>query len=212
MRLNLPDSGAEPAPDSRRYPPSAQRNAALILTALQDHAPASGSMLELAAGSGLHTARLATALPGLDWQPTDVDPANFASILAWSAACPRTIRPPVLLDASQPGWSAQWPNRDAILMVNLLHLIAEPAAATLLAEIALALSPTGTAFLYGPFLREGQPSSEGDAAFDASLRAQDPQIGYKDLDWVLSQLRRSGLNAQCLEMPANNLMIVTRRT
>lgn len=211
MSLKLPDSGAETAADGRRLVGSALRNAAAILAVLQEHAPRSGRLLELAAGSGLHAAQFAAALPGLDWQPTDHDPANFASITAWAATCPVPIRPPARLDATEPGWSAQWPDRDAILLVNLLHLIPTEASATLLAETARALAPGGTAFLYGPFLRDGVATSAGDAAFDASLRAQDPAIGYKDIAWVTGQLGLAGLEAQTLAMPANNLMILARR-
>ncbi len=211
MSLKLPDSGAQTAPDGRRIVASAQHNAAAILSVLQEYAPGSGRMLELAAGSGLHAARFAATLPGLDWQPTDIDPANFASITAWAATCPAPIREPVLLDATRAGWAANWPDRDAILMVNLLHLIPKAAAATLLAEVALALAPGGTAFLYGPFLRDGVATSDGDAAFDASLRAQDARIGYKDIAWVLAQLQRAGLTCQTLTLPANNLMILARR-
>ncbi len=211
MSLRLPDTGSDTATDGRRLPPSAQRNAAAIGAVLQDHAPKTGLMLELAAGSGLHSAAFAAALPGLDWQPTDFDPANFASILAWSATCPQPIRPPVQLDAAQRGWSALWPRRDAILLVNLLHLIPAPAAAIVLAEMANALAPGGIAFLYGPFLRDGLPTSEGDAAFHASLRAQDPAIGYKDLNWALTRLTSGGLITQTLPMPANNLMILARK-
>lgn len=211
MSLSLPDSGAETAPDGRRLVASAQRNAAAILAVLQEHAPRSGQMLELAAGSGLHAAQFAAALPGLLWQPTDHDPANFASILAWAATAPLPIRPPALLDATARGWSALWPDQDAILLVNLLHLIPTAAAATLLAETARALARGGTAFLYGPFLRDGLATSTGDAAFDASLRAQDRAIGYKDISWVTGQLGLAGLTVQVLALPANNLMILARR-
>jgi hypothetical protein len=211
MTLKLPDTGAVIAADGRRHPPSAQRNALAILSILQHHAPKSGQMLELAAGSGLHTACFAAALPGLDWQPTDFDTANFTSILAWSATCPHPIRPPLQLDAAHPGWSSQWQDRDAILLVNLLHLISQCAAATVLDEIALALTPGGTAFIYGPFLRDGTPTSDGDAEFDASLRAQDPLIGYKDIGWVNERLTTSGLVPQIQPMPANNLMILAHK-
>lgn len=210
MSLRLPDSGAETLPDGRRMVASAARNAAPILQVLLATAPKSGRMLELAAGSGLHSAHFATALPGLIWQPTDVDARNFASIRAWAATSTGTIQPPVVLDASRPGWSHDWQGQDALLMVNLLHLIPTPAAATLLAEAARALASNGVAFLYGPFLRAGQATSPGDSAFDASLRAQDPAIGYKDLDWVLSQLDQAGLRVDLQDMPANNLMLIAR--
>ncbi len=208
MTLILPDSGAHTAQDGRRLVASAARNADAILSVLQDHAPARGTLLELAAGSGLHSAHFAAALPGLDWQPTDQDEANFASIAAWTAHLSVPIHPPAALDAAQPGWSQRWGGRDAILLVNLLHLIPVPAAQTVLSEIALALAPAGIAFVYGPFLRGGLATSQGDADFDAALRGQNPDLGYKDRDWVLAQLQAAGLSAEALDMPANNLMIL----
>ncbi len=211
MSLHLPDSGAEVSPDGRRHAPSSSRNAAAILQVLRDHAPAQGRLLEIASGTGQHAAQFAAALPGLDWQPTDIDPANMASIIAWSrqAAAPN-LRSPVVMDATRPGWSSDFGGLDAVLLVNLLHLIPAPAVEILLSELAQALAPGGTAFIYGPFLRDGLPTSDGDAAFDASLRAQDPAIGYKDMAWVTLRLVAAGLRVRMQDMPANNLMLVAR--
>lgn len=211
MRLTLPDSGAEVLPDGRRMVKSAARNSEPILAVLQAEAPTTGRMLEIAAGSGLHTAVFSSALPGLIWQPTDVDAGNFGSILAWSAVSAGQVLPPVLLDAGQAGWAADHAGQDCILLVNLLHLIPAPAAAAVLAEIAAALAPGGVAFVYGPFLRDGLATSPGDASFDASLRAQDPAIGYKDLAWVTARLQDAGLRVNVQDMPANNLMLIARR-
>ena len=211
MSLRLPDSGAEVLADGRRMVPSAARNAEPILQLLREEAPAQGRLLEIASGSGLHAALFAAALPGLDWQPTDVEPGNFASIRAWAATSTGRIAAPRHLDAAQPGWAADWPGCAAVLLVNLLHLIPQDAAAVVLHEIARALAPGGVAFLYGPFLRDGQATSPGDAAFDASLRAQDSRLGYKDLAWVTAQLQAAGLSVQPREMPANNLMLVCHK-
>jgi len=210
MTLKLPDSGADTLPDGRRMVPSAARNAEPILQALQGLG-LRGRLLEIASGSGLHAAQMAGPL-GLIWQPTEVEPANFASITAWSATTDAAIQPPIHLDATEAGWAARLGAWDAVLLVNLLHLIPEPAASTLLAELGTALAPGGTACLYGPFLREGLATSPGDAAFDASLRAQDPAIGYKDLAWVMGQLGKAGLSCDILPMPANNLLLVVRHS
>lgn len=207
MKLVLPDSGAETLPDGRRLVPSAERNAAPILALLHQVLPARGRLLELAAGSGLHSARFAAALPGLDWQPTDVEPENFASIRAWTAGH-ANVRPPRLVDASAAGWAADWAGQDAVLLVNLLHLLPLPAAEAVLDGMAAALAPGGVALVYGPFLRDGQATSPGDAAFDASLRAQDPAIGYKDIAWAVTRLQGHGLTTALHELPANNLMLV----
>lgn len=210
MSLRLPDSGAEVLADGRRMSPSAARNAGPIFGVLQGLG-LKGRLLEIASGSGLHAAHMAGPL-GVTWQPSDVETDNFASIRAWAATTKADILPPVLLDATRPGWAETLPPQDALLLVNLLHLIPVPAAAALLAEVPKALAPGGTACLYGPFLRDGRATSDGDAAFDASLRAQDPAIGYKDLAWVCGQLARAGVNVVPIEMPANNLMLIARHS
>ena len=210
MSLKLPDTGAEVLADGRRMVPSAARNAEPILDVLQGIG-LKGRLLEIASGAGPHAAYMAAPL-GLVWQPTDLDEENFTSIRAWTTTTGATIRPPLRLDATQPGWATQIGIWDAVLVVNLLHLIPAPAAATLLDELPRALAPGGTACLYGPFLRGGRATSEGDAAFDASLRAQDPAIGYKDLDWVLVRLTAGGLRVEVTQMPANNLMLIARRS
>lgn len=209
MTLRLPDTGAQTLPDGRRIPASAERNAEPILQVLQT-ANLRGPVLEIASGSGLHAARFAQALPDVTWQPTDVDAANMASITAWTSHLPNVL-PPLVLNACVSGWHKQFAPQNAVLLVNLLHLIPIDAAATLLAEFALCLADHGTGFLYGPFLRDGLATSAGDAAFDASLRAQDSSIGYKDLAWVEQQLNQSGLQLQIRQMPANNLMLIADR-
>jgi hypothetical protein len=205
--MRLPDSGAEVLPDGRRVPASAQRNAEPILLVLQAQG-LTGSLLEIASGSGLHAGVMAPHLQ-VEWRPSDVDPANMTSIRAWVKDLPN-VRPPLLLDATRPGWHRQMPPQDAVLLVNLLHLISEAAAEVLLAEVAASLAPEGKAFLYGPFLREGKATSAGDAAFDASLRAQDPAVGYKDLAWVMDRLADAGLRTEVQAMPANNLLLIAR--
>ena len=203
MSLRLPDSGAEVAADGRRVAPSAERNAAAILGVLRRVVRPGAKVLELASGSGQHAAEFAPAL-GADWQPSDVAPGNFASITAWGGA---GVRAPMVLDACAPGWGAGgW---DAILAVNLLHLVPSAGAEVLIAEAARALAPTGQLVIYGPFLRGGKATSAGDAAFDADIRAQNPALGYKDLGWVMGCMARAGLGVQVVPMPANNIALIT---
>ncbi len=202
MSLRLPDSGAEVSADGRRHAPSAERNAGPILAVLRRVIGPGARVLELASGTGQHAAAFAPALRA-DWQPSDVEAGNFASITAWSGG---VARPPVRLDACLPGWGrAEW---DAVLAVNLLHLVPVEGARVLLAEAARALRPGGRLCLYGPFLRGGRATSDGDATFDASLRAQDPRLGYKDLGWVMAALGAEGLGVEVVPMPANNLMLI----
>lgn len=201
MRPRLPDSGAATDAQGRRHAPSTARNAGPILDVLRQVLPAEGRMLELASGTGQHARVFTDALPGWHWQPSDLDPGNLASIRAWAEGQPR-IAAPLVLDAARPGWQVgRW---DAVLLVNLLHLIAEPAAETVLAGICAAAD---RAVIYGPFLRAGRATSPGDAAFDADLRAHG--AGYKDLGWVVAALSRHGFATRLYEMPANNLALHT---
>ena len=194
-----------------RSAPAAERNADPIAAVLDRHAPATGRALELASGTGQHAAAFARRFPGLDWQPSDADPTALPDIRAWCAGC-ANIRAPVLLDAARPGWADDWPGFDLVLIVNLLHLIPDAAAETVLDEAARALATGGVLALYGPFRRAGRLVSDGDARFDANLRAQDPRIGYKDVETVEARLRAAGLVRHArIEMPAANLMLVAQR-
>ncbi|MGK7754191.1 MULTISPECIES: DUF938 domain-containing protein [unclassified Roseovarius] len=199
---------------ARLHAPAAERNADAILDLLRSHAPASGTALEIASGTGQHVTHFATHLPGLIWQPTEIVEERRASIAAWSTDAPEgTIRPPVHLDATQPGWSATHNGFDLILLVNLLHLVSTSAARTLIAEASRALSPTGRFIVYGPFLRNGRATSEGDARFDAAIRADHPEAGYKNDTDMLRWAHESGLAvAARTEMPANNLALVMVRS
>jgi SAM-dependent methyltransferase len=214
-RLNLPDSAstATPGEDGRLYAPSSERNADPILALLKHHGPAEGRALELAAGTGQHAAHFASHMPGLHWQPTEIDPTRRQSIDSWAKAVDATnLQPAIELDATAPGWGVNHAGQDLILLVNLLHLISTPEAQTLISEAAQALAPGGRLILYGPFLRDGEATSEGDAQFHASLTAQDPAIGYKDDFDVIDWLHEAWLElVDVVEMPANNLALIAKR-
>lgn len=209
--LILPDTGA-PMIDGKRRAPSAERNLAPIMAVLAQVLPDSGQVLELASGTGQHIAAFARQWPGLTWQPSDAHDEPLATTAAWCADLPNVLAP-LRLDATKAGWSrdvGEWP---VLCLTNLLHLISTEQAETLLRDVARALAPGGVFCLYGPFKRQGQLISAGDARFDASLRAQDPAIGYKDAGWVTDILGHAGLVcAPWVEMPADNLMILARRT
>lgn len=206
-------SVAEPVDGAKLFAPSAERNARPIADLLAEFAPKSGRALEIASGTGQHVIEFAARLPGLDWYPTDPDASRRASTDAYAAeAGLPNLRPAQPLNAAAPGWSAEWPGQDLIVLCNLLHLIAEAEVITLLREASQALTSGGLLLLYGPFKRGGELTSDGDTRFDAELRAADPAIGYKDDFEMLDQLCRNGLDiASVVEMPANNLAILATR-
>lgn len=215
MSRPLPSSAslAEPLGGGKLHAPAASRNAEAIASVLQTHAPSRGTALEIASGTGQHVTYFAARLPGLQWQPTDIEPARLDSIDAHVAeAGLDNIAPARALDATSPGWSAQHGPKDVILLVNLLHLISADEVTAILTEATQALAPGGVLFLYGPFRRDGLLTSAGDRRFDAELRGADPAIGYKDTRDIARWLDAAGLAPEApTDMPANNLIFIARK-
>ena len=214
-RRDLPPNAsvAQAGVDARMHAPAATRNADAITGALCGIAPDSGRALEIASGTGQHAVAFARAMPGLDWQPTEIDADRRASIDAHAAAAGLpNLRAAIALDATEAGWGARHSGQALIVLVNLLHLISTDEARTLIAEAAQALAPGGVFAIYGPFLRAGRATSDGDARFHASLKAQDPALGYKDVAEVGDWLQAQGLDPiPAREMPANNVFLAARR-
>ena len=66
--------------------PSVARNRDPILTLLRQFLPQTGTVLEIASGTGEHAVHFAAAFPHLQWQPTDYDEQALSSIAAHRAA------------------------------------------------------------------------------------------------------------------------------
>ena len=197
----------------RLFAPSAARNLDPLGDLLAEIAPTSGTALELAAGTGQHSVAFAARLPGLTWTPSDVDPARRASVAAYrSEAGLPNLAEPVAIDATESGWGTEHHVQSLVLLSNLLHLISTPEARTLIREAATALAPGGLFVIYGPFMRAGELTSEGDRSFHARLVEADPEVGYKDDFDVIDWLQCAGLELEhAIEMPANNLVLAARK-
>ena len=211
-RQNLPDTAsvANYESNGRLNAPSAARNAAPIVELVRKTAIKAGNALEIASGTGQHIVKLASVLPHLSWQPSDVDEARIKSIRSWSDDEHLTnLKPPCLLDATAEGWAAEHRDQDLILLVNLLHLISTKETKILVEEISKALVSKGLSIIYGPFMRSGKLTSKSDMEFHHSLINTDPDLGYKnDID-MLNLFGEAGLAHLSTEnMPANNFAFI----
>ncbi len=204
------EPGSGPVASGKRYAPATQRNRDAILAILREALPPVGLVLEVASGSGEHACYFAAALPALEWQPSDPDPVALASIEAWRAEAQLpNLRAPIRLDAA-----AAWPvtTADAILCINMTHISPWAATLGLMAGAGRALPPGGLLYLYGPFIRDDVDTAPSNLAFDASLKARDPQWGLRRVEDVVAAAGASGLALERLvEMPANNLSLLFRR-
>jgi len=192
---------------------AAERNAEAILRVLMTHLPARGRVLEIASGSGQHAVTFATALPGIDWTPSDPSPDARTSIDAWRAtASLPNLRPPVLLNAAdQDTWPD--PTFDAVVCINMVHISPWSSTLGLMAGAARVLAnPGGLLALYGPYIEADVPLAVSNAAFDESLKSRDPAWGLRDRDEVVARARAHGLYlTRRVAMPANNIMLLFRR-
>jgi len=191
--------------------PAPERNKEPILQVLRRVLPERGTLLEVASGTGQHAVHFAAALPGLDYQPSDQDPANLASIAAWveEAALPN-LRPPISLDVCQPDWGVG--TLQAIFNANMIHIAPWACAEGLLAGAGRHLGAHGTCVLYGPFRIDGVHTADSNARFDDDLRSRDPHFGVRDMEAVVSLAEQAGLAFQeRVPMPANNQCLVFRR-
>jgi len=195
-----------------RSSPAVARNRDPIFEVLAARLPASGLVLEIAAGTGEHAATFAPRLPNLLWRPSDPDPAALASIAAWrDVSGAGNLLEPVVLDASDPG---SWPVGavDAIVCINMIHISPWAATEGLMSGAAARLPPGGLLYLYGPYLEDEVPTAPSNLAFDASLKDRNPAWGLRRLGTVRDLAADHGLDlAERIAMPANNLSLVFRR-
>lgn len=215
------DGGLFEMPSAKLWTPAGERNCGPILEVLESLLPPSGHVLEVASGPGQHVAAFAAARPALQWYPSDPDPAARASIAAWTAEGGlANVAAPMDLDVTGPGWAAAAARAlpggvaryDGLVVVNLLHIAPWTACEGLMAGTAALLAAAGFLFVYGPFMLDGRHNSEGNRAFDRSLRASDPALGLRDVNEVAACAERHGLGLERLvEMPANNRVLVFRR-
>ena len=191
---------------------SVSRNRDPILKVLRRALPRSGTVLEIASGTGEHAVHFAAALPDLVWQPTDRDNDALRSIAAHRrVAALANLRSPITLDVSRPPWPAL--RADAVVAINMVHIAPWHATEGLLALCDQTLAPSGALFLYGPYLESGVPLAPSNAAFDASLRERDSAWGLRDLDVVRDLATRHGFDlVERIVMPANNLGLVFKRS
>jgi SAM-dependent methyltransferase len=196
--------------DPRRTAPAAARNREPIAAVLRDLLPSEGSVLELASGSGEHILFFAHKFPNLSWQPSDPDPAARASIAAYGKdGRLGNLLAPLDIDVTAPVWPVAGAN--AIICINMLHISPWSAAEGLVRGASRTLSSGGGLYLYGPFRRGGH-TAPSNAAFDRSLREQNPEWGVRDLDDVARLAgERSLILDAVIEMPANNLSVWLRR-
>jgi len=201
---------APAASDRRRSAPAALRNREPIAEVLKEWLPSSGTVLEVASGTGEHAVWFAGRFPDLDWQPSDTHSDALASTAAWiDASGLPNLRRPVVIDASSDDWPVG--SADAVLNINMAHISPWSASLGLIAGAACLLPVDGPLILYGPWLKDDIETVPSNLAFDADLRSRDPEWGLRRVEDFASAASANRFRfVDFRQMPANNLMMLFR--
>ena len=183
--------------------PACERNREPILTVLRTFFADRRHVLEIGSGTGQHAIHFAAALPQLVWQTSD-RAENLPGVRAWldAAQLPNTPAP-LMLDVG----GATWPGGpfDAVFSANTLHIMGWPEVEAFFAALPAVTTIEAKLAIYGPFNVDGRPTSDSNAAFDASLKARAPHMGIRDAAAVDDLARAAGFGLRDdVAMPANN--------
>jgi hypothetical protein len=206
----------DPYPLSPYVAWAGNRNKEPILAAFRQLFPASGDVLEVASGSGLHINYFASHFPAIRFQPSDYDAEVFATIVAKrEAARNGNVADPLRIDLTDP---TTFPDPavqryDAIFVINIFQVAPVSIAAGIARLGASVLTDNGFIAIYGPFKVEGGYTTPSNEAFDKEiLAASVPEWGLKDVADLASAAAPFGLRlARRLDLPANNFILVFER-
>lgn len=207
-----------PAADGRLDGPAFHRNNEPIWAAMAGWLQGNtGDVVEIGSGTGQHIAAFASRTPNLVWWPSDIHASHLASIAAWRLHTGlQNLRAPQRIDLTDAGWT--WVGERspgglaAVVCINVLHIAPWRVAQNLISGAGRLLRGDGRLFIYGPFKRDGAHTAPSNADFDASLRAENPEWGVRDIGSLSALAQAAGLTlAETTPMPANNLVLAFAR-
>tara|TARA_R110000772_G_scaffold18400_29_gene51695 strand:+ start:81897 stop:82586 length:690 start_codon:yes stop_codon:yes gene_type:complete len=195
----------------QRHAPATMRNRDAIVEILRDILPDTGTILEIASGTGEHAVYFGQRFADLIFQPSDPDPECCQSIAAWTKReAMANILPPKQLDAQAPEWDV--PQPAAILCINMVHISPWESSIGLMDKAGKLLEPGAPLYLYGPYLRKDVKTAQGNLDFERSLKSRDLRWGLRDVADMDALAARNGFSRESLiEMPANNISLIYRK-
>jgi cyclopropane fatty-acyl-phospholipid synthase-like methyltransferase len=193
--------------------PASERNKRPILEVLREEFRDVRHVLEIGSGTGQHSVFLASELPRLTWQTSDLAENHEAIRARLARGDHPRVKPPFVLDVE----TFELPDDrtadvDGVFSANTAHIMSMRGVQRMFALVGEIL-PIGGAFcLYGPFNFDGEFSSDSNARFDASLRQRKSTMGIRDIADLDRFAEDAGLvRARLYAMPAMNYIAVWQR-
>ena len=192
------------------YAESAEQNKDVILSILVQEFQSCETVLEIGSGTGQHAVYFAQAMPYLRWQTSEM-PEYLSGIRLWlDEAKLNNLHEPMALNVNSDVWPIA--QVDAMFSANTAHIMSEASALNMLSGAARVLKPGGCFCLYGPFIYDGQHTSDSNVRFDAWLKQRDPDSGVRDVSVLARHGATVGLElVRDHTMPANNRILVWQK-
>ncbi|MFC3120380.1 DUF938 domain-containing protein [Agaribacter flavus] len=184
-----------------------ENNKQVILDILSIEFSQTQHVLEIGSGTGQHAVHFAPNLPHLVWQTSDQEEYH-PSIQMWMNERPSdNLLPPIPMQFPD----ALWPKSsiDGVFSANTSHIMQKHEVQAMMTLIDANLPQDGVFCQYGPFIVDGEFSSQSNIDFHHKLLASGCG-GYRDIKELIAwapQLNLSHIH----EMPANNLLLVWRK-
>ena len=168
------------------------------------------NLLEIGSGTGQHAAYFAPILTHLEWHTSDM-PDKHLGIAAWiKEVAVNNLHQPLAFTIGAINTNA-WPlaNVDAVYTANTTHIM-QPLEALLMMQLVADNLPSGGLFCqYGPYIFQGQYTSESNKAFDQHIIEQGCG-GIRDIDELILWANPM-LLIETVSMPANNFMLIWQK-
>ena len=192
----------------KNYSHAANKNKEPIWSCIQQYLKPDARLLEIGSGAGRHALYFLKNQPDLNILITE----TAEKIQALKDNLQST--PSIEVSELNVIDDNQWPCRefDIIYSANTLHIMAEHEVESLFSQLAKHLLSEGKAIFYGPFNRGGDFTSPSNQEFDAYLRAENPQMGLRCVDWLKGLAEENKLIFETShQMPANNQLLIFKR-
>ena len=134
-----------------RFAPRAELTCPVFWALLQPALEGAGRVLEIGSGTGQHVGYFAARAPAIRWLPTEIAPVWLDSIAAWASL--DNVEPPARLEVGRDSWPAG--PFEAVIALNLLHLLDNSRLEALFAGARAALEPGRQLVASGAFAVEG---------------------------------------------------------
>ncbi len=191
------------------YAESCDENGTHILEVLKAKLPGEGALLEIGSGTGQHAVQFAAALRSIEWHTSDRADTHEGMRMWLVEAGLDNLHEPIALDVL----ADPWPDTlfDAAYSANTAHIMPKAAVEAVFQGLARTLKPGAPFLLYGPFMYDGEHTSESNGRFDIWLREQEVHRGVRDVSWLKAIAEPLGLLLEeDIEMPVNNRILVWR--